>query len=53
MTQRDIENIAEAYRKIFYTKECLDVKFAATHARFSDLQKSLDRYAQKADAYLK
>jgi uncharacterized coiled-coil DUF342 family protein len=51
LTQEDIQNIIEAQREVFATKEDF-LSFRDEYKKdFSDLQTAVDNYASKADKY--
>lgn len=51
LTQEDVQKIVEANQKIFVTKEEAEANKEAILEVISDLQKSVDAYAKKADTY--
>ena len=51
LTDEDIKKIIEANQEIFSTKEDFESFREEMRKSFSDLQTSVDAYAQKADAF--
>lgn len=49
LTDEDIQKIIDANREAFATKEDFEVFEEEMKKSFSDLQSSVDAYAQKAD----
>ena len=51
LTEEDIQKIIEANQEIFATKEDFEDFREEIKKSFSDLQSSVDTYAEKADAF--
>jgi len=51
LEDKDIQKIIEANREVFATKEDFEGFREEMKVSFSDLQTSVDTYAQKADTY--
>ncbi len=53
LTNEDIQKIIAAHQEVFPTKEDFEVFREEMRKDFSDLQTSVDSYANKADTYFK
>ena len=51
LTSEDIQNIIEANRQVFATKEDFSAFQEEMRKSFSDMLTAVDTYAQKADTY--